>query len=222
MNISKRLRVIGDLVSSNSFILDVGCDHALLDIYVTLKNKNIRAIASDIKEGPLKIAKENVLKYKTKVEVVLGDGLESYKKGVDTVVLSGLGSVTIVDILSKDKNILFKIDKLIISSNNDYYYLRNSLCKLGFMISDEKIVYEKGKYYPIVVFNHGKGKYNNYELKYGPILLKEKEDSFIKYLKFNKNKLIKINNSLGIKYFFRKIKIKKEIKFIDKVLLSKM
>ena len=35
MNISKRLRAIGDLIEDNSFILDVGCDHALLDIYVT-------------------------------------------------------------------------------------------------------------------------------------------------------------------------------------------
>ena len=38
MKISKRLRVIGDLVKDNSFILDIGCDHALLDIYV-VKNK---------------------------------------------------------------------------------------------------------------------------------------------------------------------------------------
>ena len=51
MKISKRLRVIGDLVKDNSFILDIGCDHALLDIYVVKNKKNIKAIASDINEN---------------------------------------------------------------------------------------------------------------------------------------------------------------------------
>ena len=63
MKISERLRVIGDLIPDNSFVLDIGCDHALLDIYIVKKNKNIKTIASDINKGPLEIAKENVKKY---------------------------------------------------------------------------------------------------------------------------------------------------------------
>ena len=51
MKINNRLKQIGDLVEANSFCLDVGCDHALLDIYLVKKNKNIKAIASDIKES---------------------------------------------------------------------------------------------------------------------------------------------------------------------------
>ena len=78
MNISKRLKVIGDLVPDNSFILDIGCDHALLDIYVVTKNKNVKAIASDINEGPLKQAKINIKKYnlEDKIEITKADGLE--------------------------------------------------------------------------------------------------------------------------------------------------
>ena len=63
MRISKRLRVISDFITDNSFILDIGCDHALLDIYTVLNKKNIKAIASDINEGPLKSAKENIKKH---------------------------------------------------------------------------------------------------------------------------------------------------------------
>ena len=63
MTISKRLRAISDFISDNSFILDIGCDHALLDIYCALNKKNVKAIASDINEGPLAMAKENVQKY---------------------------------------------------------------------------------------------------------------------------------------------------------------
>ena len=37
MKINSRLKKIGDLVEANSFCLDVGCDHALLDIYLVKK-----------------------------------------------------------------------------------------------------------------------------------------------------------------------------------------
>ena len=109
MTISKRLRAISDFISDNSFILDVGCDHALLDIYCVLNKNKVKAIASDIKEGPLAMAKENVKKYdvSSKVKVVLGDGLSTYQDGVDTVVLSGLGSSTIVSILNNSLSVLF-------------------------------------------------------------------------------------------------------------------
>ncbi|MGM9878682.1 MAG: tRNA (adenine(22)-N(1))-methyltransferase [Bacilli bacterium] len=217
MKISKRLRVIGELVTDNSFILDIGCDHALLDIYVVKNKKNIKAIASDINEKPLKIAKENIKKYTVKnIKITKKDGLESYEEGVDTIILSGLGSKTIVNILKKDKEVLNKIDKLIISSNNDYYFLRKSICSLGFKIETEKIVLDKDKYYPIIVFIKGKEKYNNFELKYGPVLLKGEDKVFKDYLKLNKKKLVKIYNSLGNKYILKKIKIKKEIKNLRK------
>ena len=61
MKINDRLKKIGDLVEANSFCLDVGCDHAFLDIYLVLKNQNIRTIASDVAEGPLYHAFENRL-----------------------------------------------------------------------------------------------------------------------------------------------------------------
>lgn len=217
MKISKRLKCIGDLVPDNTFILDIGCDHGLLDIYVCLE-KNCRAIASDINEKPLEKAKENIKKYnlENKIDISLGDGLSSYKEGVDTLVLSGLGSNTIVSILKKDKNILNKIDSIIVSSNNDYLFLRKSICDLGFMIDKEVICLDYGKYYPVIRFIRGKRKYSNFEYKYGPVLLDEKSDIFKNYLLLNKNKLNKIYMSLGFRYFIKKINIKKEIVCLNK------
>lgn len=217
MKISKRLRVISDFISDNSFILDVGCDHALLDVYVTKNKKNVKAIASDINEGPLKGAKENVEKYNAKnVIVVLGDGLSSYKEGVDTIVISGLGSSTIVSILKNDNGVLSNIDKLIISSNNDYYFLRKSVCEMGFYISDEVMVLDRGKYYPVIVFEKGSKKYNEYEYRYGPILLNKMDSIFIDYLKNERDKFVNIYKSLGFKYIFKKFYVKKQISFINK------
>lgn len=220
MNISKRLRVISDFIPDNSFVLDIGCDHALLDIYTCLQKDGVKCVASDVKEGPLQMAKKNVAKYNVsdRISVVLADGLASYKKGVNIVVISGLGSSTIVDILKKGTDVLNDVETIIISSNNDYYYLRSCICNLGFYIYDESIVLDKGKYYPIVVFKKGFKKYNKYELKYGPVLLNKKSSVFLDYLKYEKEKLCVIYKSLGIKHFLRKTSVKKDLRFINSII----
>ena len=43
---------------NNSRVVDVGCDHGLLSIYIYLNKKNVSVIASDINEKPLKEAKK--------------------------------------------------------------------------------------------------------------------------------------------------------------------
>lgn len=217
MKISKRLRAIGDLIEDNSFILDVGCDHALLDIYVVTNKKNVKAIASDINEGPLKGARDNIRKYDLEDKIVLSnsDGLESYQEGVDTIILSGLGSTIIIDILIGGKDILDNIDEIIISSNNDYDYLRKNLGILGFTVDKELIVKDRNKYYQVIKFKKGILNYNKYELKYGKI---SSDSTYIEYLNFNRKKLLEIYKLLGFKHFFSKIKIGKEIRYIDRTL----
>ena len=59
MKINDRLKKIGDLVDANSLCLDIGCDHALLDIYLVKEKNQQKAIASDIALGPLEKANEN-------------------------------------------------------------------------------------------------------------------------------------------------------------------
>ena len=63
MKISKRLKTISEFIDDNCNIIDVGCDHALLDIYLFKNKKNIKLIASDIGEGPLEQAEKNIKKY---------------------------------------------------------------------------------------------------------------------------------------------------------------
>ena len=57
MQIRNRLKAIASLVDKGANVIDVGCDHALLDIYLTLYNEN-NCIASDINENAYNIAKE--------------------------------------------------------------------------------------------------------------------------------------------------------------------
>ena len=162
MNISNRLKTIADMIDSNYHVIDVGCDHALLDIYLTL-NKKIKCTAIDNKEKVINYSKENIEKYNltSKIELILNDGLENIKiHDDDVVVLAGLGTKTILNIIA-NKN----IKHLIVQSNDDVYNLRYQLTKLNYKVIDEKIVYEKKKYYTIIKLEKGKAKYSKKELE---------------------------------------------------------
>lgn len=220
INISKRLATVASLIlnTNSKGIIDVGCDHALLDIYLVLNNPNLKVIASDINEGPLLKAKENVYKYglEDKIKLVLGDGLDTYEDVIDTVVISGMGSETIIEILNKNKDILNKLDRLIICSNNKYDLLRKEVTSLGFSIEDEKIVYDDNKYYIAISFIKGKNSYSELEYFLGPILLKEKDEVFINYLKSNLKKREELIKS--IPKYISKDELEKEIKLIKNAL----
>ena len=151
MKINNRLKTIGDLVPLSSYPLDIGCDHALLSIYLVKERKIKKAIASDNKSGPLKKAKENINFYKAsdKVKLIKAEGLESYSEGVDTITISGMGGLNINKILDDNKRYLKNITTLILSPNNYSDAVKRKLLKLGYHIDNEVLVKEKNIIYQI-------------------------------------------------------------------------
>ena len=73
IKLSSRLKAIAELVPDCSNIVDIGCDHGLLDIYLTQSKKNITIIASDINQNALNNAIKNIKKEKltSKIKTVL-------------------------------------------------------------------------------------------------------------------------------------------------------
>ena len=191
INISNRLKTVADIIlkQQTNGIIDVGCDHALLDIYLLQNNEDLRIIASDLREQPLRSAKKNIEKYSflNKIELRLQDGLGKLDDYIDTVVISGMGEETIVDILKSGKDNLKQVNRLIVSSNNKFPRLRKEINEMGFVINDERIVYEEDKYYIIMEFIKGNKKYNKKELFFGPFLLKNKDEIFYQYFNYLKD-----------------------------------
>ena len=159
IKISNRLTTIANLVlkEKTNGVIDVGCDHALLDIYLLQNNNNIKIIASDINKLPLESAKKNIEKYSFLNKIILKekDGLLGIENDIDTVVISGMGEETITKILKRDKSYLKNVKRLIISSNTNNYKVRSNIIELGYLIKDEKVVFEEGKYYVIIEFTKG-------------------------------------------------------------------
>ena len=53
IKLSKRLEAISSLIPKKSNIIDIGCDHGLLDIYLYQNKIVTKVIASDINENAI-------------------------------------------------------------------------------------------------------------------------------------------------------------------------
>ncbi len=219
MKINKRLSSISDMVEDNFHILDVGCDHALLDIYLMKNKENIKVVASDINDNPLKGAKENIEKYglEKEIEIRLGNGIETIDESINTVIISGMGGCNIVGILKYKTELLKNVSTLILSPNNDLTFVRKEITKLGYYIVDEKLIKEKNIIYPIIKFRKGKKHYKKVDYIYGPILMNKKEEIFIEYLNKEKERITQLIKILPNKYYLKKYQLKKELKLISKI-----
>ena len=218
MKINARLKKIGDLVEANSFCLDVGCDHALLDIYLVKKNRNIKVIASDIAEGPLEQAKKNIKRERLEkeIEIRLGNGLDTYSDEIDTVIISGMGGKNIVGIFKNNYKKLKKIDTLILSPNNYQEDVKRFCCKNGFYIENEEFVRDKRFIYQIIILKRGKKKYSKREYFFGPIFLIKKGPLFREYYAREMKSREILLTLLPKNFYYKRYITKKEIKMIQK------
>lgn len=215
INLSPRLKLISDFVPLDSKVMDIGCDHGLLDIYLYQNRIVKKIIASDINSSALNNAIENIKanNLEKEIETRLSDGLENIhvKDEIDTLVIAGMGSNTIVNMLKKDIEKLDKIKTIIIQSNTKLEFLRRELVKLNYYISNETIVEDNKKIYIVIKFVKGRKKYTKKELYFGPILLSTKPSLFQKYAKDNLKKLQCVLSSIPKNKILLKYKLKKEI-----------
>ena len=184
--LSIRLEAVASLITTDS-VIDVGCDHGYLDIYLTLKG--IKCLATDVSKNALNAAIANFKKYNLDIPTLCTDGLNNIDiKKNDTIVISGMGTDTIIKILNKNIN-----NDLVISSNNHLERLRRFIVSIGYYISSEIFVIDNNKPYVIIKFKKGNCNYTNSDYIIG--LCKDK-----KYLKYLLNKYNNILNNIPSKY----------------------
>ncbi len=220
MKINDRLKTIGDLADANSFCLDVGCDHAFLDIYLVKRGDNINAVASDVAEGPLEQARKNIKaeKLDKKIEVRLGNGLDTYSEEIDTVIISGMGGRNMIGIFKNNREVLDKIKTIIISPNNYQSDVKKYLVNNGFYIEDEVMVREKKFIYQIIKFYRGKKKYSKKDMFFGPVFLQKKDKLFHEYYGRELKSREILMDVLPKNFFYKRFITNREIKMIKEEL----
>lgn len=197
-----RLEKISSYISDNEKVLDVGCDQALLS--KILAKRKIYSIASDLRPNIIENAKKNLTPLeKEYITFSVSNGVPAILNEEYTLVLSGMGAHTILDIL---KNSNYRFNKIITISNNNHDILRTEMSKLNYYVLEEEIIKEKGKFYNLIVFDNVKRDYSKEQILVGinhknKELLKEKNEYLIKkYTSIlniaNNEKLIDIVNTL--------------------------
>ncbi len=212
--ISKRLLTITDFVDKSDSIVDVGCDHGLLSIYIYENKLAKKIIASDINEKALSSAIKNIEKRHLKIMTIVSDGIKDIDmKGINTLIISGMGTGTVLHILEDDDK-LEKVKKIIVQSNNDHQKLREEMNKKGYFLENEVYTLDKGKWYITCLFVKKDEKNDEITLKYGML----DNQSYNDYLMTSYKKIYK---NIPISSFKQKNNFRKKIKELKKALLSK-
>lgn len=184
--LSKRLKTIASLINIQDIVIDIGCDHGYLDIYLKENHLCQNVYASDISENALNVARNNFQKRNINIETFVSNGFENIPFTFNTAVIAGMGTSTILKIINNEKS----PNKLVISSHNELYKLRKSLNEYGYKIVNEKAVYENNHYYVILECLKGKQKLNDNELKFGI-------SNNVEYYKYLLNKNFTIINQVS-------------------------
>jgi len=204
INLSDRLLSITQFLEFNDKVVDVGCDHGLLSIYIKMNNIVSKIIASDINANALNNAKQNIKKYNLDISTILSDGLNNINTNdLNTLIISGMGTITIKHILSNNKEKLEHINKIIIQSNTEHEELRKFMNSINYYLEDEIYIYDKNKWYITSKFIKDNRKNTDTEIKYGYLNNKEYNDylimkinSILSHIPKSNSDYIKLKNNL--------------------------
>ena len=203
MQLDNRLSAVASLVRINTRFADIGTDHAYLPVYLIENGIIDRAIAADLRKGPLENAKETAQAYDLtdKIELRLSDGLDSFNDGeVNEIAVAGMGGLLISQFIERTEWLRNKDIHLILQPMTHAEELRKTLFDNGFIIDNEVVAEDTDKLYIIIsAYYYGDATaYSDLDLIVGRLPLNQDELSK-KYLtkiyaKYNK-KLIALKNA---------------------------
>ena len=112
-----------------------------------------QAVAMDINQGPLLRATENIRRYGLtgRIETRLSDGLEKLQAGeADTILIAGMGGLLWSAFWKNGQGVLAGCRELVLQPQSDIRSVRAYLEEKGWQLDREDLVFEDGKYYPMM------------------------------------------------------------------------
>ena len=202
MELSARLKAVAGMVTKGNRVCDVGCDHGYISIYLVKNDVSPYVYAMDVNKGPLLRAKEHILDYgyADKIETILSDGLVALgDRDSDALICAGMGGKLIIKILTEGMEQVLKMRELVLQPQSEIHLVREYLRNQGFYIDKEDMIFEDGKYYPmmhVIIESENQNEDNPVFDKFGPCLLKEKHPVLKDFLEYTKSTLDEINARL--------------------------
>ncbi|MBR4544077.1 MAG: SAM-dependent methyltransferase [Lachnospiraceae bacterium] len=197
IKLSERMEAVLGLAGKGRCIADIGCDHALLSMAAVQRGLYDGALAMDLREGPLEAAKKNILEtgFSDRIECRLSDGADGLNENeCDAAIVAGMGGHLIINIVKKNIGKFRALDRFVLQPQSDVGAVRRFLIDEGFEITDEDMVFEDGKYYPMMSLtyrmedslNNGlkpEG-YDDVTYEFGKYLIAKKNPVLMDYLEY--------------------------------------
>ncbi|KZZ86135.1 MULTISPECIES: tRNA (adenine(22)-N(1))-methyltransferase TrmK [Bacillaceae] len=189
LKLSKRLYTVANFIPSGAVLADIGSDHAYLPCFAAINGKVQKAIAGEVVEGPYQSAVKQVERtgLTSRIDVRKGDGLSVLRPSEATcVTIAGMGGGLIAKILEEGKSKLDQTERLILQPNVNANFIRTWLIENGWELIHEEILEEDLKIYEVLVAEKGdplhpyNGKKQESAILFGPFLMEEKNEVFIK------------------------------------------
>lgn len=187
VKLSPRLEMLLALTPEAETYCDIGTDHGYTAL--ALSRRGGKVIAVDIRPKPLAVAAENVRRLGAEnVELRLSDGFSAVNEGeAECAVLAGMGGELISRIISDGVK---GAKYLVLQPQSLIYELRRFLCENGFVIEDEGLCREEGRFYIAMLVRRGEERpLTEAELRLGPVLLKKKHPLLREYIEDERRKL---------------------------------
>ena len=152
-----RLLAAASLVREGAVFCDVGTDHAYLPIHLVESGRAVRALATDVREGPLSSARTHIAEKGLchRIQAVLTDGLAGLgEAGITDVAICGMGGELIARILSDAPFLKKEETRLILQPMTRPAAVRSYLAENGFVIDEERLCTAAGRIYSCIAAHY--------------------------------------------------------------------
>ncbi len=183
--LSSRLAMCASFVREGSVAADIGTDHALLPIWLVRRGKASRAIASDINDGPISVARGNIERcgMTERVSTVVADGLAGIDpQEVTDIIIAGMGGDLIASIIDAAPWVRDGKYRLILQPMSHAERLREYLFRNGFSLEREEALFDGGRVYSVMQAAYDEGCNYTEAMIYGGLLIGKTGEAEKEYL----------------------------------------
>ena len=178
-----RLSLAYELYDPCGLAADIGTDHAHLPAALLQRGRCQRMILTDISEGALRNARDEISRYglADRVSLRRGDGLQPLDEPCGMISVTGMGGRTVRDILLSGREKL-RGASLILSAHTDLPLIREAVREIGYHLDREEPCFCAGRYYLVLRARPGKKEISPREIRLGGPLFSSASDQLVPYL----------------------------------------
>ncbi len=159
VHLRPRLAAAAAFLSGAQTVADVGADHGRLAAALLQQGLARRVIASDVSADSLAKARSLAHRCGIPEDVLVfavSDGLSHLAPGeADALVFAGMGGELIARLLERGAAIAQAAERVVMQPMGGTLALRRYLLQNGYTIADERLVFDAGRYYQIILAKPG-------------------------------------------------------------------